>query len=171
MARYLAYQYQDCGLTLEEGVHVYHQHLRDNNKKILNGPIMKGHDYIHVVFGLNTAMEQEMLNDIWTFFGTNISWKEFRSYFDYPELRELGMKILKEFGVFGVIRLYINALPAVKEVWKRTRKMHKKWPYNCPNEFTSKTISDLRIEFGIKIFTEVELNELKKIEWSGSFTA
>ena len=55
-------QQQDCDLTLAEGLELYYESfsasrspLRDTN----SGNLLRNHDCTHVIFGLDTSIEQE----------------------------------------------------------------------------------------------------------------
>ena len=71
----LAYQHQDCDLTLAEGLEVYWNHLQDVGKKQLvdneNSTAIMDHDCTHVIFGLDSSVEQEIILDGWTKRGTS----------------------------------------------------------------------------------------------------
>ena len=73
----LSFQSQDCKLTLAEGLEEYRSHLQANGKKQLvdesGSTIIRDHDATHVIFGLDTSLEQEGMLDSWVFSGT--SWK------------------------------------------------------------------------------------------------
>ena len=73
----LSFQSQNCDLTLEQGLEEYRAYLQANNKKQLvdepDSTIIRDHDATHVVFGLDTSIEQESMLDSWVFLGT--SWK------------------------------------------------------------------------------------------------
>ena len=65
----LSFQDQSCDLTLEEGLEEYRAYLQTNGKKQLidkpGSQIIRDHDATHVIFGLDTSIEQEYLLDSW----------------------------------------------------------------------------------------------------------
>ena len=73
----LSFQDQSCDLTLEEGLEEYRAYLQTNGKKLLfdkpGSLIIRDHDATHVIFGLDTSLEQESLLDTWVLWGC--SWK------------------------------------------------------------------------------------------------
>ena len=73
----LSFQQQACTLSLEDGLIEYRSYLQMNNKKQLKdapgSSIIRDHDVTHVIFGLDTSLEQESLLDSWLFSGA--SWK------------------------------------------------------------------------------------------------
>ena len=69
----LSFQDQSCDLTLEEGLEEYRAYLQANGKKQLidksGSQVIRDHDATHVIFGLDTSIEQESLLDSWVLRG------------------------------------------------------------------------------------------------------
>ena len=67
----LSFQKQQCHLTLEQGLGEYHAFLKANGKKQLidtpGSTVIRDHDATHVIFGLDTSLEEESLLDSWVF--------------------------------------------------------------------------------------------------------
>ena len=65
----LSFQSQDCKITLAEGLEEYRAYLQANGKKQLvdepGSTIIRDHDATHVIFGLDTSIEQESMLDSW----------------------------------------------------------------------------------------------------------
>ena len=66
----LIYQKQECELTLREGIKVYVDYLIENGKTPLTdanaeSTLIRDHDASHVIFGLDTSLEEESLLDTW----------------------------------------------------------------------------------------------------------
>jgi len=59
----LSFHNQDCSLTLAEGLDEYRAYLQANGKKQLidkpGSQLIRDHDATHVIFGLDTSLEQE----------------------------------------------------------------------------------------------------------------
>ena len=169
----LIYQNQECELTLREGIKVYVDYLIENGKTPLTdanaeSTLIRDHDASHVIFGLDTSLEEESLLDTWLVSGCSYKFSYLASYAKLPEIKELTKKLLKEVGVVGFFKLYKNVIPTkLKIAFKYSRKMKKRWPFNHPEEFLDRKICDLREEFGIKILSPEQRN-LKKVIWSGS---
>ena len=169
----LAFQHQDCDLTLAEGLEVYWNHLQDVGKKQLvdneNSTVVMDHDCTHVIFGVDSSVEQEMILDGWTKRGTSGYLKyvlEFvRLYLKNPEIREAirenRKNLIKELGVSNLLRLAITTWPKSRVVHKRAKKMKKKWGLRCPQELLNKKIYDLRNEYGIVILKPEEITHEK----------
>ena len=80
----LTFQKQACTLSLEDGLIEYRSYLQMNNKKQLKDPpgssIIRDHDVTHVIFGLDTSLEQESLLDSWLFSGASWKLKDLLAY-------------------------------------------------------------------------------------------
>ena len=98
----LSFQDQSCDLTLEEGLEEYRAYLQANGKKQLidkpGSQIIRDHDATHVIFGLDTSIEQESLLDSWVLRGCHWKFKELFAYSKLPELKELNKYLKKELG-------------------------------------------------------------------------
>ena len=168
----LIYQNQECELTLREGIEVYENYLKENNKLPLKDPenstLVRDHDASHVIFGLDTSLEEEALLDTWLLVGCSYKFSYLYSYTKLPEIKELQKKLLKEVGLIKFLKIYKNVIPTkLKITFNNIRKMKKKWPFKHPEEFLDRKICNLREEFGIKILSPEE-RDLKKVTWSGS---
>ena len=152
---------------------VYWNHLQDVGKKRLvdneNSTVVMDHDYTHVIFGLDSSVEQEMILDRWTKRGTSGYLKyvlDFvRLYLKNPEIREAirenRKNLIKELGYLTLLRLAITTWPKSRVVHKRAKKMKKKWGLRCPQELLNKKIYDLRNEYGIVILKPEEITHEK----------
>ena len=80
----LDFQNQECSLTLREGVEHYRAYLKKNGKKVLDDQedslTILSHDATHVIYGLDTSLEEEQMLNFWTLFGTTYTWKEIMAY-------------------------------------------------------------------------------------------
>ena len=84
----LSFQSQNCDITLAEGLEEYRAYLQVNGKKqLIDAPgstIIRDHDATHVIFGLDTSIEQESMLDSWVFLGTKWNLKELLAYNKLP---------------------------------------------------------------------------------------
>ena len=89
----LSFQSQNCDITLGEGLEEYRAYLQANGKKqLIDAPgstIIRDHDATHVIFGLDTSIEQESMLDSWVFLGTKWKLKELLAYNKLPEIKQL----------------------------------------------------------------------------------
>ena len=168
----LSFQSQNCDITLAEGLEEYRAYLRTNGKKQLidkpGSTIIRDHDATHVMFGLDTSIEQESMLDSWVFLGTKWKLKELLAYNKLPELKQLYKDFWHDPGYFKLIMTAIKLLPIKLKIRKRAKQMNKKWPFVSPDHLMNQKVCDLREEYGIKILSSDERAVKKPLIWSGS---
>ena len=157
----LEYQKQDCDLTLQEGLDCYYNtfpettEIFEDNEE--SGTLLRDHDCTHVIFGLDTSIEQESILDSWVVWGSKWKLKYIWGYQSLPQIKQLYKDLYREFGVLGFIKIFWKLGGVKRKVMFRTFKMKKKWPFKMPDEYLSMKISDLRENHGIKILLPEEL--------------
>ena len=168
----LSFQLQNCDITLAEGLEEYRAYLRANGKKQLidkpGSTIIRDHDATHVIFGLDTSIEQESMLDSWVFLGTKWKLKELLAYNKLPELKQLYKDFWHDPGYFKLIMTAIKLLPIKLKIRKRAKQMKKKWPFVSPDSLMNQRVCDLREEFGIEILTPEERIVKNPLIWSGT---
>jgi hypothetical protein len=168
----LSFQLQNCDITLAEGLEEYRAYLRANGKKQLidkpSSTIIRDHDATHVIFGLDTSIEQESMLDSWVFLGTKWKLKELLAYNKLPELKQLYKDFWHDPGYFKLIMTAIKLLPIKLKIRKRAKQMKKKWPFVSPDSLMNQRVCDLREEFGIEILTPEERMVKNPLIWSGT---
>ena len=168
----LSFQSQNCDITLAEGLEEYRAYLRTNGKKQLidkpGSTIIRDHDATHVIFGLDTSIEQESMLDSWVFLGTKWKLKELLAYNKLPELKQLYKDLRHDPGYFKLIMAAIKLLPIKLKIRKRAKQMNKKWPFVSPDSLMNQRVCDLREEYGIKILSPEERLVKKPLIWSGT---
>jgi hypothetical protein len=171
----LSFQSQNCDITLAEGLEEYRAYLQANGKKqLIDAPgstIIRDHDVTHVIFGLDTSIEQESMLDSWVFLGTKWKLKELLAYNKLPEIKQLYKDFWRDPGYFKLIMTTIKLLPIKLKIRKRAKQMNKKWPFVSPDFLMDQKVCDLREEFGIKILTPEERMIKKPLIWSGTITS
>ena len=67
----LSYQDEYSDITLREGIDEYRDYLKKNNRHVLGENCSEdetltilGHDATHVIFGLDTSLEEEAMLDL-----------------------------------------------------------------------------------------------------------
>ena len=170
----LTFQSKNCDITLAEGLEEYRAYLQTNGKKqLIDAPgstIIRDHDVTHVLFGLDTSIEQESMLDSWVFLGTKWKLEELLAYNKLPEIKQLYKDFWHDPGYFKLILTAIKLLPIKLKILKRTKQMNKKWPFVSPDSLMDQKVSDLREEFGIRILTPEERMIKKPLIWSGTIT-
>ena len=168
----LSFQSQNCDITLAEGLEEYRAYLQANGKKqLVDAPgstVIRDHDVTHVMFGLDTSIEQESMLDSWVFLGTKWKLKELLAYNKLPEIKQLYKDFWHDPGYFKLFLTTIRLLPIKLKIRKRAKQMNKKWPFVSPDSLMDQKVCDLREEFGIKILTAEERMIKKPLIWSGS---
>jgi hypothetical protein len=169
----LQYQHQDCELTLAEGLAEYFAQIDqaalltgdddDNGDDAKDGDSLRsyllGHDCQHVVFGLGVTLEEESILDTWAFNAVDhIPWKlTFKYTFSGGELTKLFKKLFKEVGFFKTMSIPYAVRKQKRIAYKNIKLMEKKWPWYVPDEFMSRSLRELREEFGINVLDKDEL--------------
>ena len=170
----LSYQNEYCDITLREGIDEYRDYLKKNNRHVLGENCSEdekltilGHDATHVIFGLDTSLEEEAMLDCWIFFGGDyfkVAMEYFKGSLDIKETNKKVFDLVKEVGYLKYTYLYLRVIfQKWPKIFLRTRKM-KKWSYFFPSDFLEKKISDLRKDFNIKILSPEE-RKMNKISW------
>ena len=169
----LRYQQQACELTLREGVAEYQRYLRDIQRKAMvdreGSRLILEHDVTHVIFGMDTSLEQEAGLDTWLLFGCQFKWRYLRGYSQLPEIKALYQALIAEGGWRLFLTLYWKCLGLKWRVFRRTRQMREKWPFQFPEAWLDRPISELRARHGISILSRVERDTGDLLEWSGEY--
>jgi len=171
----LSYQKENCDLTLREGIEEYRNYLKINNRHVLGENCSEdekltilGHDATHVIFGLDTSLEEEAMLDCWVLFGGNVLQviKEFyKGSLDLKETNEKVYDLAKEVGYLKYTYLYLRVIfQKWPKIFFRTRKM-KKWDYFFSLNLLNSKISKIREDYNINILSPDE-RAIKKISWS-----
>ena len=89
----LQYQQQDCAMTLREGIAEYRAYLTVIDRKIMvdssESRLLLEHDATHVIFGMDTTLEQEAGLDSWLLWGCQWRLSYIRGYGKLPEIKAL----------------------------------------------------------------------------------
>ena len=171
----LSYQKENCDLTLREGIEEYRNYLKINNRHVLGENCSEdekltilGHDATHVIFGLDTSLEEEAMLDCWVIFGGGVFKviKEFyKGSLDLKETNEKVYDLAKEVGYLKYTYLYLRVIfQKWPKIFFRTRKM-KKWDYFFSLNLLNSKISKIREDYNINILSPDE-RAIKKISWS-----
>jgi len=170
----LSFQSQKCEITLAEGLEEYRAYLQANGKKQLidasNSTIIRDHDATHVIFGLDTSLEQESLLDSWVFLGCQWKFKDLFAYQKLPEIKELNKYLKKEVGYLKLLLAVFKLIPIKLRIRRRARAMNKKWPFKSPDSLMNERVTDLRKEYGIKILEPEERIIKEPLIWKGTIS-
>lgn len=149
----LDYQQQDSRQTLDEGLEEYYRAnvgrvTRPSDLPPDSAMLFLSHDMCHVIFGLNTAPDDEAMADTRTLLSCDVG---ARRYLAYLATNKEAQKIFREFGYLRSVWVTIAALPRIGRAIAETRRMNKRWPWTPPESFQRRTLADLREEFGIRV--------------------
>ena len=149
----LNYQRQDSPQTLSDGLHEYYAAnvgtvTRPGDLPPESAALFLSHDICHVIFGLNTTLDDEALADARTLLSCDVGVHRYASYLAQDKQAKA---LFKELGYLKSAWVTLMALPricgAVREAWR----MKKRWPWVPPEPFLNRTLADLRAEFGIRV--------------------
>ena len=149
----LAYMAQDSVQTLAEALDEYYQ---ANSGKVLQPEylseesrmLFRNHDICHVIFGLDTKIDDEALADMRTLFSTDVGW---RRYLSYLESDKAARAIFKGVGFGSLFVATVRAAPRILRAFLQALTAHKRWPWNPPDRFMIRSLNHLRREFHIKV--------------------
>ena len=85
--------------------------------------------------------------------GTKLKWKKIYGYLKHPAIKEINKNLLKELGIWGLIKKIIIFIPFKLLVVSRALRMKKKWNYHeISEELLVRKLSDLRNEYNINVY-------------------
>lgn len=145
------FQHQNCPLTLGQGLEEFYA----VNAHKFSKPepdtawtkLLAAHDACHVLFGVNTTVVEEAYGDMWTLFGTTMTFKEYSEY----AKSDAGKALLREIGLKKIIIGSLKALPGCFKIFLKARKMSKKWSLWKFEDRLNDKLIDLRKEFNLEI--------------------
>ena len=169
----LRYQKQDCSLTLREGIAEFHRYLaalgREQMRDKGSSRLLLEHDATHVIFGMDTTLEQEAGLDTWLLFGCQYQLSYLRGYGKLPEIKAVYEALVSELGWSLFPRLYWKTLGLKWRVFRQTRKMTRKWPFRFPDEWLDRPVNELRAEHGLVILDVDQRETGVPLVWSGVY--
>ena len=170
----LNYQSQNSTQTLGEAIEEYQGYLTSMGRNVLSDDISDDdsiwlyHDATHAIFGQNTTLEDETALDFWVLFGASFSWKLLRKYQQVPEIENLTKALTLKMGITFLPKLYWRNKKVIWTVIQHSRRMKKKWPLKLPPELLSKTLKELREEYGITVLNEKQKTPTRVTEFDYS---
>ncbi len=149
----LQYQNQNSALTLAEGLEEYYASYAG---RVLRPPdlppesleLFRSHDICHVIFGLGTSLDDEALADTRTLVSCDVG---LRRYTAYLARDEQARALFRETGYLRTLWATMLTMPRICRALIEARRMKKRWPWVPPESFHSRTLEDLRREFGIRV--------------------
>ena len=68
-----------------------------------------------------------------------------------------------------LVRLYWKCLGLKWRIFRRTRQMSQRWPFEFPEEWLDRSIVDLRAQHGITVLVAKERETGDLLQWSGQY--
>jgi hypothetical protein len=147
------YQAQDSKQTLAEGLAEYYA---VNGARVAPPPslppesqaLFRNHDICHVIFGLDTTLEDEGMADVRTLLSCDVGWRRYARYMTSdPQAKA----IFKELGYARAAWATFIIVPRLVRAIGETRRMPRKWPWEAPAEYLVRPLADLRREYYIRL--------------------
>ena len=149
----LRYQEQNSPQTLAEGLEEYYA----ANAGIVTRPrdlpadsvaLFTNHDIGHVIFGLTTSLEDEAMADTRILLSTDVG---FVRYSRYITADQQAKTIFKQVGYPKVVLHTLKTLPRIARTAWEALRARKRWPWETPETYQTRTLAELRREFGIRV--------------------
>jgi hypothetical protein len=148
----LAYQAQDCTVTLTEGIGAYygaHPFLkRGATLSVEAQEFFRCHDAVHVVYGCDTSLPHEAIVKLSSFFGTTEGLGVMRGYRLYESL-----DIYRELRTADILHTIALAPVQVPRTLWRCARQTRRWPWAAFDAYMNVPLRDLRADFGIRVAT------------------
>jgi hypothetical protein len=147
----LKYQRQDSALTLAEGLEEYYA----ANEGVVRRPcelpsessnLFRSHDMCHVIFGLGTTLDDEAMADARTLFSCDVGWRRYATYLGQDKQAKA---LFQELGYLRAAWATLLTAPRIWRAFLESRRVKKRWPWSPPESYQSRSLADLRDEFGI----------------------
>jgi hypothetical protein len=149
----LRYQQQDSPQTLAAGLEEYYaanvgKVVRPRDLPPESVALFRSHDMCHVVFGLNTTLEDEALADFRTLLSCDVGLGRYTAYLATDKQAQA---LFKELGYLKSAWITLLAVPRICRAGAEAFRTRKRWPWTPPESFQHRQLADLRREFGIRL--------------------
>jgi hypothetical protein len=148
-----AYQEQNSRQTLAEGLEEYYR----ANEGVVARPaslppesmaLFRSHDMCHVIFGLGTTIADETMADTRTLLSCDVGWKRYAHYLRTDAQTKA---LFKDLGMRRAVLATLRSVPRIVRAIGEAHRMKKKWPWTPPPSYFTRTLGELRREYGIRI--------------------
>ncbi len=149
----LRYQRQDSTQTLADGLEEYYaanagKVVRPDDLPPESVALFRSHDICHVVFGLDTTLDDEALADVRTLLSCDVG---VRRYATYLATDKQAQALFKELSYLRSAWVTILAVPRICRAAIEAFRMRKLWPWRPPEAFQERPLAELRREYGIHL--------------------
>jgi hypothetical protein len=148
--------------TLREGLAEYYD-LNPNVTQPETQPaefakILLAHDVLHVIYGLDTGMYDELKLLPISWWTSECTFKTYLTMKDSPAVDVMYDDMIREKGVLwlygSVLRVLPALIPALIPIWFKTRKRQKLIPFLGFEPLLDRSLLDIRQEFDLLQFIE-----------------
>lgn len=152
-ARRLAYRRQDSEQTLAQALDEYYAAnlgvvVRPRDLPPESVGLFRNHDICHVIFGLDTTLEDEAMADSRTLMSCDVG---VRRYLAYLAQDRQAKAIFKAAGYGRTAWITLLTAPRICRAAVEAWRMKRRWPWTPPHSFQGRPLADLRREFGIRV--------------------
>ena len=149
----LGYQQQDSPQTLADGLEEYYaanvgRVARPRDLPPESSDLFRSHDMCHVVFGLNTTLDDEAMADVRTLLSCDVGWRRYSRYMTQDPAAKA---IFKELGTLKSVWVTIRAIPRICRGIGEVFHVKRRWPWTPPESFLDRPLAELRRDFGIRL--------------------
>jgi len=149
---FLAYREQDSLQTLAQAMEEYYRAnegvvFRPAALAPASAALFRSHDICHVIFGLDTTLRDEAMADARTMLCSDVGWKSYSLYLNDP----LAKAVFQQLPWWQAALVPLRSIPRLVRAIIDARRMPKKWPWVPPESFQTRTLAELRREYGIRV--------------------
>ena len=144
-----AFQYQESGQTLAEGIAEYstaNELVRSSEMSPQAREFFRCHDAAHVVFGCNVTLDDEAVVKVASILGTTAGFHVLRGYLLH-ESRQIYLQLRLSEVLLSVLRSAV----IVPRTAFRCFTQRARWPWSEHQKYLHSPLGELRREFGIKV--------------------
>lgn len=148
---HLNYQQQESTLTLAQGLEEYYaandgKVVRPRDLPPESFALFRSHDMCHVIFGLDTTLDDEALADTRTLFSCDVGIRQYTAYLTQDKQAKA---LFKELGYLKGFWVTVLTIPRICRAAREAWRMTKRWPWVPPADYEVRSLADLRREFDI----------------------
>jgi hypothetical protein len=126
-----------------------------NYKSGIAQKLVKAHDISHIIFGCDTSLLGEMRVQLWAKFG--VQKFAFQESITYARNKEARVLLKNPVGYWAMFLFFLKHFDEVRKVRAKSKVMFKKWHYFQEDLYMTKTIGEIREQFGIDVVDRSEL--------------
>lgn len=146
----LIYESQSSGLTLAQGLAVYHRAnpdlLQGRSMSLAAQEFFRCHDAVHIVYGCGRSLHEEAIVKLSSIFGTTGGISVLKGY----QLHE-SRQIYKKLPLAEVLLSILQSPFIVSRTITRCLRQHARWPWDSFGKYLDVPLSEIRREFGIGV--------------------